>query len=237
MDISDRRIVCDPASIPLSYDVKRSLYGTYTADSDEYELSNRTLRNRAAYGAGGYRNPYSKAKALYDFLVNRISWQAEEAGGTALDVVDGRKGNALDYARALTALFRSQGLPAREVRGILIDRAADTVRPHAWVEVYFERVGWFPCDPALADGAWERADYERDYYWGGLTSGHLAFSRGEVDCGVLDDRTVRVKWEASYSDQTVHEEKMGNISYYRSRWILPEIVDIAYPKEEIISFD
>ncbi len=236
-DLYDRRIVCDPPSIPLEYDRNRVLYGEYTADKPEYGLADRTLRNRAAYAAGGYRNPYSKAKAIYDFLVSRISWQEESTGGTALDVVDGRVGNAADYARALTALFRSQGLPAREVRGVLIDRESGAVRSHAWVEIYFERTGWFPCDPALADGAWEMEGYDSDYYWGGVTNGHLAFSRGEVDCGELDDRTVRKKWNDHYSNQTVHEEKLGNIAYYRSRWPLPEIVDITVLGEEKKSSD
>ncbi len=229
-DLYDRRVLCDPDRIPLSYDTARGLYREYTAETDAYPLSNRTLRNRAVSGSGGYRNPYAKARALYDYLLDRLSWQEEPVEGSPVDVIEGRKGSTADYARALVALCRSQGLPAREVRGILLDRVTGVGQEHVWVEIYFERVGWFPADPALADGALPLDGYGRDFFWGGLTNRHLAFSRGTRDCGDLDDRTLRVVLPGSYSAQTVHEERLGNLSYYRSRWELPRIVT-AYGEE------
>ncbi|MDC7219669.1 MAG: transglutaminase domain-containing protein [Spirochaetales bacterium] len=224
--LQDRKLVVQADLIPLGYDEGRTLYKNYTAETEDYPLSNRTLAGRAAYAAGGYRNPYSKALSIYEFLLARISWQEEAVAGSPLAVIDGRKGNSADYARALTALYRSQGLPAREVSGILIDDEG-VVQNHRWVEVYLERVGWFPVDPALADGALSLEGYGKDYFWGGVTNRHLAFSRGEVECGVIDDRAVSVKWENIYSNQSVHEERVGNIAYYRSRWHLPELIHWA----------
>ncbi|MDC7224928.1 MAG: transglutaminase domain-containing protein [Spirochaetales bacterium] len=237
VSLRDRRLIINPSVIPLSYDSSRELYKTYTASTEEYPLSNRTLKNRASYGAGGYKNPYSKARAIYQFLLARLSWQEQGVDGSPLAVIDGRKGNTDDYVRALISLYRSQGLPAREVRGVLIDEDREGVRPHCWVEIYLERVGWFPVDPALADGAWPMDGYGSDYFWGGVTDRHLAFSRGEEECGSLDDRTVRIKWDDHYSKQTVHEEKRGNLSYYRSRWELPEIVDVFGAVQEKNSSD
>jgi hypothetical protein len=222
----ERQLTVDSSEIPSSYDRTQPLYKKYTAETDAYPLSNGNLKNRASSGAGGYKNPYNKAKALYNYLLARLSWQEEGVEGSPLAVIDGRKGNTADYARALTALYRSQGLPAREVRGLLIDRENNKVSRHTWVEVYFERVGWFPVDPALADGAVKMDEYGRNFFWGGLSAGHLAFSRGEITCGALDDRSIERKVANNYSDQVVHEEKMGNLAYYRSTWFLPEIISI-----------
>ena len=59
------------------------------------------------------------------------------------------------YATTMAILLRSQGIPARLVEGFLpgdLDPATgrETIRTggaHAWVEVYFPNVGWYPFDP------------------------------------------------------------------------------------------
>ena len=59
------------------------------------------------------------------------------------------------YASTMTILLRSQGIPARLVEGFLpgaLDVATgretiSTGAAHAWVEVYFPGIGWYPFDP------------------------------------------------------------------------------------------
>src|SRR5690606_6660361 len=64
-----------------------------------------------------------------------------------------KQGHCEWFASSTAVLFRLAGLPARLVAGFLVTRApmADilTVRSgdaHAWVEVWFEGVGWVPID-------------------------------------------------------------------------------------------
>ncbi|MBN2626889.1 MAG: hypothetical protein JXA95_09510, partial [Spirochaetales bacterium] len=111
------------------------------------------------------------------------------------------------------------------VKGVLLNREEGTSRIHNWVEVYFERVGWFPVDPAMGDGALTLEGYDPEYFWGGITNSYLAFSRGVVDCGELDDRSEKKMIGDTYSNQSVYEEKLGNLPYYRSRWDLPLIIN------------
>lgn len=218
----DSRVIWDDAVSPIPYDRERGLYKEYSSATGEYPANDRTLRNRAALGAAGYRNLYMIARSLNSYLVNRLSFQEEPVQGEVLEVIDGRKGNVRDYVRALITLLRASGIPAREVRGILLTGEEYQPVPHSWVEIYFERLGWFPVDPVLADNPnlLDDARYDGDYFWGGLTHRHIAFSRGIETCPALDDEGV-VKNVPLYSKQTIHEEAQGNISFYRSRWPLP----------------
>ena len=68
-----------------------------------------------------------------------------------------RKGNSVLYASIATEAFRAHGIPARYVEGYYLSDS-DTVgnagkimnitgkNAHAWVEVYFDGVGWMPVD-------------------------------------------------------------------------------------------
>jgi len=66
-----------------------------------------------------------------------------------------RTGFCEHYASTMTILLRSEGIPARLVEGFLpgkVDVATgrESIRTgaaHAWVEVYFPGIGWYPFDP------------------------------------------------------------------------------------------
>ena len=68
-----------------------------------------------------------------------------------------RSGNAVQYASAAVEAFRAHGIPARYAEGYYIadsdfaaadnGRAAVTQKnAHAWVEVYFDGIGWLPVE-------------------------------------------------------------------------------------------
>ena len=67
------------------------------------------------------------------------------------------QGNAVQYASAATEALRVYGIPARYVEGYFISEeeaalAADQTisvsgkNAHAWVEIYFDGIGWLPVD-------------------------------------------------------------------------------------------
>lgn len=72
-------------------------------------------------------------------------------------LTESRQGNAVLYASAATEALRVYGIPARYVEGYFISEeeaalAADEnisvsgKNAHAWVEVYFDGIGWLPVD-------------------------------------------------------------------------------------------
>ena len=67
------------------------------------------------------------------------------------------KGNAVWYASAATLAFRAHGIPARYVEGYFVSKEAASPsaegavpvtgrQAHAWVEIYFDGIGWLPVD-------------------------------------------------------------------------------------------
>jgi len=62
----------------------------------------------------------------------------------------GRRGYCVHFASAATAMLQSLGVPARYVSGYAIDTQANASvdvtdeAAHAWVEVYFDGIGWIP---------------------------------------------------------------------------------------------
>jgi len=112
----------------------------------------------------GAETPYEKAAAIRDHLLN--------SGYTyALDVeippqgrdfvshflLDTKKGYCTYYASAMAVMARLAGLPSRYVEGYLVpsDPSGVTLvtgnNAHAWVEIYFEGVGWIPFDATPGD--------------------------------------------------------------------------------------
>lgn len=72
-------------------------------------------------------------------------------------LTESRQGNAVLYASAATEALRVYGIPARYVEGYFISEeeaalaAAENIsvsgkNAHAWVEVYFDGIGWLPVD-------------------------------------------------------------------------------------------
>jgi len=88
-----------------------------------------------------------KIEAVYDFVVNNISYNVDFANEVVAGqhkgylpdvdaVLASRKGICFDYAALMTAMLRSQGIPTKLVIGY-----AGEVR-HAWISVFSEETGW-----------------------------------------------------------------------------------------------
>lgn len=107
----------------------------------------------------GKETELEKVEAVYDYVVNNISYDTELAATVKsgylpeLDnVLEKKKGICFDYAALMTGMLRSQSVPCKLVVGY----AGETY--HAWISVYTEKDGWI--DNAIYfDGiAWKRMD-------------------------------------------------------------------------------
>lgn len=123
------------------------------------------LSDRITRDADG---PYEEAVAIERWLESNKRYRLETARPGDGPVVDeflfGMEGGYCEYfATSMVVMLRSQGIPARYVVGYgpgarTADEgigADDTYRvrsidAHAWVEVYFEGVGWVRFDPTPA---------------------------------------------------------------------------------------
>ena len=104
--------------------------------------------------------PYETARAIEAYLESNKAYSLNashdpEAGTVASQFVFEMESGYCEYfATAMTAMLRTQGIPARYVVGYSTGQETApgvyTVRAmnaHAWVEVYFPDVGWVRFDP------------------------------------------------------------------------------------------
>jgi transglutaminase-like putative cysteine protease len=118
---------------------------------------------------GGTDTPFDLAQAIVDELHNTAKYTysisvpgiCNDSSSTVECFASHRTGFCEHYASTMAILLREAGIPTRLVEGFLpgqLDVATGRERirtraAHAWVEVYFPRIGWYAFDPTggLAD--------------------------------------------------------------------------------------
>lgn len=107
----------------------------------------------------GCTDSLKKVAAVYDFVVNNLSYDKEKATTVksgylpVLDtVLETKKGICFDYAALMTGMLRSLGIPCKLVIGY-----AGTAY-HAWIDVWTEETGWVHGAIFFNGTAWQRMD-------------------------------------------------------------------------------
>ena len=110
---------------------------------------------------GEATTPYERVHAIHAFLTDKannfsysLSTEPGNSGDALVDFLRLRRGFCEQYAGAMTVLVRAAGVPARMALGYTPgeeqrdgSRLVTTDDAHAWVEVYFQGLGWVPFDP------------------------------------------------------------------------------------------
>jgi transglutaminase-like putative cysteine protease len=126
------------------------------------ESTSDRVRQKAEEIAGNEENPYDKAVAIESYLEENkaYSLSISEPSGNVADafLFEMEAGYCVYYATTMVVLLRSQGVPARFVTGYTPGQQTDDgeyvvrgLNAHAWVEVYFEDVGWVRFDPTPSE--------------------------------------------------------------------------------------
>ena len=175
-------------------------------------------------------NPYKKAQLLYNYMLENfeLTNSLRKNDADPLDLLQKHKGDAYDYAVIYTALARASEIPALTDSGILIGSDLST-QSHWWCEVYIDKVGWFPVDPALGDGLaykqWIDSGISDNaqYYFGNLDSHHVTFSRGWNQLKPFSADSKIVQHPRSFALQSIWEEASENTVKYSSYWGVPVV--------------
>lgn len=143
--------------------------------STEYNTVETTdrVRELAAEVTSDADNRYDAAKAVESYLESEKTYSltdVPEPGETIADqfLFEQSAGYCEYFATTMTVMLRAQDVPARYVVGY---QGGERVGPdrylvrganaHAWVEVYFEDVGWVRFDPTPSDA---RSDARSDLH-------------------------------------------------------------------------
>lgn len=123
-----------------------------------YEKAPNTVQ-KAAELTASTTDTLEKVSAVYDFVVNHLSYDKEKAKTVQsgyLPVLDevlaGDKGICFDYASLMTGMLRSQGIPCKLVVGY----AGSAY--HAWISVWSEETGWVDGAIYFEGTTWQRMD-------------------------------------------------------------------------------
>jgi len=129
----------------------------------------------------GHPTPESKARAIYDYIVNTMTYDKTTPGwgnGDSERACDVQKGNCTDIHSFFMSLARAEGIPARFVIGFPLKPEAEATIPgyHCWAELYLPGRGWFPVDASDASKTTDQK--KRDYLFGHLDPDRVQFSVG-----------------------------------------------------------
>lgn len=141
---------------------------------------NERVRKLAAEVTAGKTTPLAKARAIYDYTVDNLSYDKSGTGWGRGDInhaCDLKRGNCTDFHALLIGLCRASGIPARFIIGFPIPegKKEGTIGGyHCWAEFYIEGKGWIPVDASEAG----KNKARKEYYFGNLCENRIEFTLG-----------------------------------------------------------
>ena len=127
----------------------------------------------------GKKTTMQKARAIYDYVIENVSYDKRLPGWGKGDTKRAcllKAGNCTDFHSLFVSLARSINIPAKFVIGILVpkDERGQVESYHCWAEFYDENLGWIPVD---ISEAWKDSS-KQDYYFGSINEDRVEFSQG-----------------------------------------------------------
>ena len=116
---------------------------------------------------GGATTPYERVRSIHAYLTDRangfrysLATEPGTSGDHLVDFLTLRRGYCEQYAGTMAVMVRAAGVPARVALGYTPgtvqndgSRLITSDDAHAWVEVYFQSLGWVPFDPTPLSAA------------------------------------------------------------------------------------
>lgn len=208
-----------PTKVP-PYTTTSDLYRKFTSPDVLVPSANPEIVKAAAAAAGAEKNPYLRARRLYDWMLGQLAYSATVRDGDAVLAARMKRADAFGYASLYCALLRAAGIPARMVAGCIIGDAGQPGRRHFWDEFYVETFGWVPVDPLLGDErALAPAPFDADadtraYYFGSLDNRHITFTKGLEEVSLVSPEGKAKRRREFPWLLTFHEEVRGDITGY-----------------------
>jgi hypothetical protein len=210
----------NPSKVPLTTDTTTELYRRFTAPDVDVPSAHPDLVKALPGILQGEKNPYLKARRIYDWVVTQVAYSPSSKGVDSPSVLKTKKGDAFAMAAIACAFLRAAGVPARMVSGYLAGNTGEQSSRHFWDEFYVDTVGWVPMDPvlgrekSLAPAPRSADEDTRGFYFGSLDNRHITLTKGLESVNQMrPDGRVRRERELPFL-LTIHEEAVGAITSY-----------------------
>ncbi len=141
----------------------------YLEEKPPHILFTPYLRNLARRIVGDERNPYLRAKRIYDWITTRVRYSYVREYCTYENipefVASELRGDCGMQALLFITLCRIAGVPARWQSGWFI--TPHSAGPHDWAQFHVSPYGWLPADLSFG-GSRRDEPRRREFYFGNL---------------------------------------------------------------------
>ena len=138
------------------------------------------IRQLAAEVTRGRQGDLDKARAIYDYVVDTMSYDKSGTGWGNGDIYwacDAKRGNCTDFHALFIGLARAVGIPAKFEIGLPLPPArgsGEIAGYHCWAEFHLAGYGWVPVDASEA----RKNPDKRSYFFGALDENRVQFTVG-----------------------------------------------------------
>lgn len=213
------------------YDTSSPVYKTFTEADDLIPAHTEEIKKILAQIPGaGNQNPYRKAKAIYDWILENIKYRlVTDKNKLPVSSLVSGEGDVYDMTIIFCALARTAGIPALPSAGVIVDMQQETI-PHWWAEFYIENFGWVPVDLGMAMGIPYESEHNgiesKVWYFGNIDGNRISFSRGWIHQIPMITNGKTVSTPRSFAFQKVWEESNENLTSYASLWTIPKLIGV-----------
>jgi transglutaminase-like putative cysteine protease len=182
----------------------------YTEPVDHlWQSDNPTLKDKALELTENEPNLYLKAKTIFDFVEDYLTYEEQVEEHDALWAYNHREGDCTEFTNLFIALCRAAGIPAKFISGYLCDlNLIDQPLPgHAFAYIYLPNVGWAPLDLTWNHPTGQFCELTNDHIIE-LTSDGSDLVKG----GRVRIPSCRVKYNYSGADPNLSIEETGTLA-------------------------
>jgi transglutaminase-like putative cysteine protease len=164
------------------------------APSERIQSAAPAVVRRARRTTGGATQLDAIVWSLYQYAASFLPAEDPPGPQDAESVLAGRRGTSLGRARALVALLRAAGVPARLVGGLRLVSEQERRATNSWAEAWVGNE-WLPLDPAGG-------------FFGTLPDTYLALYRGDLPL-IVHTRGVALEYGFAARQATRHAVEEG----------------------------
>ncbi len=194
------------------YDRQSSFFRNYTKFERQITPTDDVIKI-AKDVTSEHGNYIGKAKKLYDWVVDNISYVDSNKKGNVARVFQAKEGNAREISFLYIALLRSIDIPSRIITGVYGEEGRKQ-KFHSWAEFYLEEVGWIPVD--CSKKLFSELDNNRIIFSKGE---NILLERGPITSNIFDINNKRAFFmqpEVFYIDY----EKSGFFALKQNKYLL-----------------
>ena len=149
-------LTIQPVSFPTSITQKKiaqkEKQAAYLKSTLFFQSDDARVLDHARRACSGTTTPSDRAKAMEVYVFQKIKKKNFSSSlSSAADVAKSMEGDCTEHATLLTAMLRSQKIPARVVVGLIYIEQQQAFGGHMWTEAWLGQQ-WTPLDATLGRG-------------------------------------------------------------------------------------